>query len=123
MNQLVAEAGRLLDDLDEEEPDADAEWEAGEKLLAAQRGAPKNRRLMKLFNETGVKQLVQRTEAELMREKRLQDVDELLLFSMDEKGHTIQISDRGLDVLNPGDTEAFVVPDRRRSSSRISRRS
>jgi preprotein translocase subunit SecA len=111
VNQLVAEAGRLLDDLDEEEPDADAEWEAGEKLLAAQRGAPKNRRLMKLFNETGVKQLVQRTEAELMREKRLQEVDELLLFSMDEKGHTIQISDRGLDVLSPKDAEAFVVPD------------
>ncbi len=111
VNHLVAEAVRLLDDLDEEEPDADAEWEAGEKLLAAQRGAPKNRRLMKLLNETGVKQLVQRAEADLMREKRLQDIDELLLFSMDEKGHTIQISDRGLDVLSPKDPEAFVVPD------------
>jgi len=111
VSQLVAEAERLLKELDEEEPDAAVEWEAGEKLLAAQRGAPKNRRLLKLLNEQGVKQLVQRVEADLMREKRLQEVDELLLFSMDEKGHTIQISDRGLNVLAPSDAEAFVVPD------------
>ncbi len=111
VNRLVAEAEQLLKEMAGEEADSDVDWEAGEKLLAAQRGAPKNRRLMKLLNEQGVKQLVQRTEAEFMREKRLHEVDELLLFSMDEKGHTIQISDRGLDVLSPGDADAFVVPD------------
>jgi preprotein translocase subunit SecA len=111
VSQLVAEGQRLLKEIDEEEPDAALQWRAGEQLLAAQRGAPKNRRLMKLLNEQGVKQLVQRAEADLMRDKRLHEVDELLLFSMDEKGHTIQISDRGLDVLSPSDADAFVVPD------------
>jgi preprotein translocase subunit SecA len=38
-------------------------------------------------------------------------VDELLLFAMDEKGHSIHLSDQGLDELSPGDPEAFVVPD------------
>jgi preprotein translocase subunit SecA len=66
---------------------------------------------MKLLNQTGVKQLVQRTEADLMREKRVQDADELILFSTDEKGHTIQISDQGLDLLSPNDPNAFIVPD------------
>jgi len=46
-----------------------------------------------------------------MREKRMSDVDEMLLISMDEKGHTIQLSDQGLDVLSPSDPDAFTVPD------------
>ena len=49
---------------------------ANKALLAAQRGSPKNKRLMKLLNETGVKQLVQRTEAALMRQESLVTVCE-----------------------------------------------
>ncbi|MDP2479271.1 MAG: preprotein translocase subunit SecA [Candidatus Palauibacterales bacterium] len=110
VRELVAEGEKLLEE-SREEDDSAREHEAGQLLLAAQRGDPKNRRLMKLLNETGVKQLVQRTEGDLMREKRLHEIDELLLYSTDEKGHTIQISDQGLDVLSPSDPEAFVVPD------------
>ncbi len=110
VNGLIADAGKLLERL-EEEDDADARFDAGLALLAAQRGAPKNKRLLKLLTQTGAKQLVQRTEADMMRDKRMPEVDEMLLYSMDEKGHTIQISDRGLDVLSPNDPEAFVVPD------------
>jgi preprotein translocase subunit SecA len=110
VNELVAEAEEGLEKLEAEAEDA-AEFDTGRALLAAQRGAPKNKRLMKLLNETGVKQLVQRTEAALMREKALAEVDELLLYTTDEKGHTIQISERGQEVLSPGDPEAFVVPD------------
>jgi preprotein translocase subunit SecA len=110
VSELVAEAEKELVNLEEEGEDA-SEFHTGKLLLAARRGAPKNRRLMKLLNETGVKQLVQRTEAGVMREKAMADVDEMLLFTTDEKGHTIQISDRGQDILSPGDPEAFVVPD------------
>ncbi|MDT8436073.1 MAG: preprotein translocase subunit SecA [Gemmatimonadota bacterium] len=110
VNELVADAEAGLRKLEEEAEDA-SEFDTGRALLAAQRGAPRNRRLQKLLNETGVKQLLQRTEAALMREKALAEVDELLLFTTDEKGHTIQISERGQDVLSPGDPEAFVVPD------------
>ncbi|MFQ5679374.1 MAG: preprotein translocase subunit SecA [Gemmatimonadota bacterium] len=110
VNHLVAEGEKLLAQAEREE-DSDARFEAGLKLLAVQRGDPKNKRLLKLFQKTGMKQLVQRTEAELMRDKRLHEVDELLLFSMDEKGHTIQLSDQGLDVLSPSDPNAFIVPD------------
>jgi len=108
--ELVADGERTLREAKEEEDD-EKEFEAGRLLLAARRGGPKNRRLMKLLSETGVKQLVQRAEALLMREKILHEIDELLLFSTDEKGHTIQLSDRGLDVLSPGDPNAFIVPD------------
>ena len=88
------------------------EFEAGEKLLAAKRGAPRNKRLLKLFaDDPGVQKLVLKVEADYMREKRLYEVDELLLFAMDEKGHNVHLSDAGLDELSPGDPEAFVVPD------------
>src|SRR5690606_32673683 len=35
----------------------------------------------------------------------------LVLFAMDEKGHNVHLSDKGLDVLSPEDPDAFVVPD------------
>ncbi len=110
VNELVGEAEKGLKAIEEESEEAN-EFQTGKQLLAAQRGAPTNKRLMKLLNETGVKQLVQRSEAALMRDKAMTEVDELLLFTTDEKGHTIQISDRGQDLLSPGDPEAFVVPD------------
>ena len=110
VNELVGEAEKGLKAMEEEAEEA-SEFQTGKQLLAAQRGAPKNKRLMKLLNETGVKQLVQRSEAALMRDKAMAEVDELLLFTTDEKGHTIQISEKGQDLLSPGDPEAFVVPD------------
>ena len=101
---LIAEAERELRQ--------GKEFEAGEKLLAAKRGAPRNKRLLKLFaDDPGVQKLVLKVEADYMREKRLYEVDELLLFAMDEKGHNVHLSDAGLDELSPGDPEAFVVPD------------
>jgi preprotein translocase subunit SecA len=46
-----------------------------------------------------------------MREKRLHELDEQLLFAMDEKGHNVHLTDQGLDILSPDDPEAFIVPD------------
>ena len=92
--------------------EAEAEYAAGEKLLAVKRGTPKNKRLLKLFaDDPGLQKLVQRVEADYMREKRLYEIDEMLLFAMDEKGHNVHLSDNGLDELSPGDPDAFVVPD------------
>jgi preprotein translocase subunit SecA len=87
-------------------------WEAAEWLLAVRRGTPKNRRLLKLFaDDPSVQSLVQKYEGDLMREKRLHEVDEYLLFAMDEKGHNVHLSDRGIEELSPDDPEGFVVPD------------
>ena len=96
----------------EKELEAGNEFEAGEKLLAAKRGGPRNKRLLKLFaDDPGLQKLVLKVEADYMREKRLFEIDELLFFAMDEKGHAVHLSDAGLDELSPGDSEAFVVPD------------
>ena len=110
VNELVAAAEAGWRELEAQEGD-EGEFVVGKNLLAAQRGGPKNKRLQKLLNETGVKQLLLRTEGALIRDKALAEVDEQLLYTTDEKGHTIQLSDAGLDVLSPGDPDAFIVPD------------
>ena len=104
---MIAEAEKRLAEEGEE-----GDYEAGEKLLAAKRGAPKNKRLMKLFaDQPSVVKLVEKVEGDYMREKRLYEIDEMLFFAMDEKGSNVHLSDHGLDELSPGDPDAFVVPD------------
>ncbi|MDA1104925.1 MAG: preprotein translocase subunit SecA [Gemmatimonadetes bacterium] len=103
-NELVSEAEAHLA--------ANEQFEAGEKMLAVKRGAPRHRKLMKLFSDDpSLQTLVTKVEGDYMREKRLHEVDEMLFFAMDEKGHNVHLSDRGLDEMSPGDPEAFTVPD------------
>ena len=103
-SELIADAETMLEEGDE--------WQAAHKLLAAKRGTPKNRRLLKMFaDDASLQKLVQKVEADLMRQKRLHELDEMLFFAMDEKGHNVHLSDRGIDELSPDDPDAFLVPD------------
>jgi preprotein translocase subunit SecA len=106
VNQLVAEAEKSLEG-DEEGID----YEVGIKLFQARRGMPKHNRLMKVLNEPGVKKLVQKVEADYMREKRAHELDEALLFAMDEKGHDAHLTDLGREKIAPTQPDLFVVPD------------
>ena len=56
---------------------------AGKIILKASRGAPKNNKLNKLFQQTGVKQLLSKTESEFIRDKKIPYIDESLYFSID----------------------------------------
>ena len=85
--------------------------EAGKKLLLAQRGAPKNKRLAKLFQIQGTKQLSHQVESEYIRDKKIQELDEELYFSIDEKNNIIDLSDKGREFLSPSEPENFVIPD------------
>ena len=103
-NDLVSEAQKHLA--------AEEQFEAGEKLLAVKRGTPRHRKFMKLLaDDPSLQTLVNKVEADYMREKRLHEIDEMLYFAMDEKGHNVHLSDRGLDELSPNEPEAFTVPD------------
>ena len=44
--------------------------EAGKIMLLAQRGTPKNRKLLKLYQQQGMKQLINQVESEYIREKK-----------------------------------------------------
>ncbi|MDZ7373078.1 MAG: preprotein translocase subunit SecA [candidate division KSB1 bacterium] len=103
VNSIVAEAERLLGE--------GKEYEAGIRLLQALRGAPKNKRLMKLLLEPGIKKLINHVENDFLRDKRMHEIDEELYFVIDERSHTIDLTEKGREELSPQDPELFVIPD------------
>jgi len=118
VNVLVAEGERQLE--------AGDTGNASIRLYQAQLGHPKNRRLLKLMNEPGNKQLVQKTELEHIADRKLppskqafRDIEEELLFVLDERGHSVHLTDRGVDFLSPSEHEAFVLPDLSEAVHRI----
>ena len=101
----MSDAEKLLEDPDQE-------YEAGVKLLQLRRAAPRHKRFMKLMSEQpGLKKLIARTEGEFLRDKRMHELDEDLLFSIDEKAKNVDLLDKGRQLISPNDPERFVVPD------------
>jgi preprotein translocase subunit SecA len=87
VNSLLSEAERSLEEGDE--------FDAGAKMLCARRGAPKNRKLFRLMEDGNLRKLVESVETDLMREKRLHEIDEELYFAIDEKSNTAELSEMG----------------------------
>ena len=85
--------------------------DAGYKLLQALRGMPKHPKVMKTFQEAGTKKLAYQVESEFMRDKKLHEVDDDLFFSIDEKSHVIDITEKGRNTLAPDNPDVFVIPD------------
>jgi preprotein translocase subunit SecA len=128
--QLVAEAEQKLKEREEAEAAGDRkranelEEEAGLALLRVARGFPRNKRFMKLKAEPGVGTLLQRTEAFYLQEnaKNMPFVDEVLYFALDEKNHTIELTEKGLDEIARiagQDRDMFVLPDLGEETARI----
>ncbi|MFH1680875.1 MAG: preprotein translocase subunit SecA [Candidatus Eisenbacteria bacterium] len=106
VNELVAKGEKLL-----QASGDDDRYEAGIALLQAQRGGPKNKRLMKLLQEPGVPKLIRRVETDFMRDKRLGELDETLFFAIDEKNHNTDLTEKGRTDLSPNDPNLFLIPD------------
>jgi len=106
-NTLVSELVREAEELLKQNKDD----EAGLKLLQANRGMPKHPRLMKLFQESGMIKLMRNVESDFIRDKKLHEVDDDLFFSIDEKSHVLDITDKGRLALSPDNPETFVIPD------------
>ncbi len=99
-------------------------FEAGDKDTAAlafykaRMGNPKNKRLLKVMQEVGVKQLILDQELAHMADRKLaqgkqvyRDLEDDLLFVLDEKGHSVHLTDKGVDFMSPSSPEEFVLPD------------
>ncbi|MDZ7796883.1 MAG: preprotein translocase subunit SecA [Candidatus Marinimicrobia bacterium] len=102
---------QLLDELQKIPDKKEHELEIGTILLQVQHGEPKNPRFLKLMQQADMQDKLFRTESYYMQEKRLHEIDDMLLYAIDEKSHTIDISDEGRKIMNPEDPEYFVIPD------------
>jgi preprotein translocase subunit SecA len=91
--------------------------DAGVLLLRAQRGLPKNKKLLKIFSEPSNKTLTQKTERLYMQDQsaRMHEIDDELYFAIDEKSHTTDLTEKGREFLAqvfPGrDKDLFIIPD------------
>ncbi|MEJ2306730.1 MAG: preprotein translocase subunit SecA, partial [candidate division WOR-3 bacterium] len=104
VNRTIAEAKRLLDEGKREE--------AGEKLLIAKRGNPKNKQLLKLPQSGEVEGLLQQTESRFMKDKKLHEIDEQLYFAIDEKENSTNISEKGQEIIIKRESKNFFqLPD------------
>ncbi|MGQ9534185.1 MAG: preprotein translocase subunit SecA [bacterium] len=113
VNRIVQEAKKLLEE--------GKEKEAGIKLLQARRGAPKNKQLLKLEQESGVKRLIEDTELNFLREKKFSQIDEELYFVIDEKSHIVDLTEKGRLFISPNNPEMFVLPDLSEKIGKIER--
>ncbi|HYU51586.1 MAG TPA: preprotein translocase subunit SecA, partial [Gemmatimonadaceae bacterium] len=110
VNTLVAAGEKAFEAEDNDE--------AALNLYKAQLGGPKNKRLLKVLQETGAKQLVQKMELQHIADRRLpaskqqyRDIENDLLYVLDEKGHTVHLTDAGVDFMSPQAHDEFVLPD------------
>ncbi|HIP48873.1 MAG TPA: preprotein translocase subunit SecA [Lutibacter sp.] len=107
LSGVLAEAKKLINDGKTEE--------GGFLLLRVYRGLPKNKALIKFLSQEGIKQLLQKTENFYMQDnnREMPKVDTDLLFVIDEKNNSIELTDKGIDTLSGkgGDPDFFVLPD------------
>ena len=108
---LLAEIKNLLKD----QSNNDNVKRAGELLLRAHHGLPKNHALIKLLSEEGNRQLMQKTESFFLQEqaKNMHIVDDELYFVIDEKHNSVDLTEKGIDLLTRSydESDFFILPD------------
>jgi len=95
------------------------EFEAAEKIIQARMGMPKAKKLFKMLQEPGIMKLVDKVELELMKEvtiggektKRIEELKEELYFWVDEKSHSVEITEKGREEVEKREKGLFALPD------------
>ncbi len=104
VQDIVAEAEVLLQQ-------EGKDYEAGKRLLIAKRGSPKNKKLIKMLKEQGIAKLVKVVETDYHRDKKTHELDEELYYTIDESGHSAELTDKGRNLVGGSNQDFFVVPD------------
>ncbi len=109
VNQWVADCERALRGAEDEEVALDDETKL--KLLRISRGAPKNKRFQRMKIIPGVAESIQRTEEAFMRDKAMWEADEDLFYVVEEKHRSVDLTERGRELLAQEEQDFFVLPD------------
>ncbi len=107
VTQILADSKKLIADGKNED--------GGKLLLRAFKGLPKNSALIKYLSEEGNKTLLQKTENFYMQNnsKDMHKVTDELYFIIDEQANSIELTDKGIDLVSDSveDASFFVLPD------------
>lgn len=114
VTEMLTEADRLLKQHATDQK-KETRFEAGKLLLRAYKGLPKHKRLAKLMQEPENMKLRQEMEIEFLKDRgmRMPEITEELYYNIDEKNHSIDISEKGRELLSSAheDAEMFIIPD------------
>lgn len=107
VNNCLIEAKRLIGNGDKKE--------GGIQLFRAFRGLSKYKPLIKFLSETGMRALLNSTEAYYIQDhnKHMHIIDEDLYFVIDEKNNQIDLTEKGRDYLSKqvSNKDFFILPD------------
>ena len=108
--EYLAEARRKIYSADKDEV-----AEGYISLFRSHKALPKNKALIKLLSEQGVKSGMLKTEEYYMEQnnKRMPEAVEPLYFVIDEKSNSVDLTDKGIELItgNSQDQTFFVLPD------------
>jgi len=108
--KYLADARNLLKSEDKKDQE-----EGALALFRSYKGMPKNKPLIKYLSEQGIKALLLKTEEYYMQEnnRNMHIATDPLYFVIDEKNNSIELTDKGLDLITDStdDPHFFVLPD------------
>jgi len=108
--KYLADARNLL-----KSEDKKVQEEGALALFRSFKGMPKNKPLIKYLSEQGMKAVLLKTEEFYMQEnnRNMYIATDPLYFIIDEKNNTIELTDKGIDLItdNTDDAQFFVLPD------------
>jgi preprotein translocase subunit SecA len=107
VTQYLNEAKKLISEGNEKD--------GGLALFRAFRGMPKHKPLIKYLSETGIRAILQKTEAIYLAEnkKLLPEADKPLYFVIEEKDNSVELTEKGIDLITGEgeDPKFFILPE------------
>ncbi len=109
VNQFLIEAKKKITEGNDDPKDG------GKALYSAFRGLPKNSAIIKYLSEPGVRVKLQKAENYYLadQQKEMSHVDADLFFHIDEKNNSVELTDKGLQLITKQgeDPNFFLLPD------------
>jgi preprotein translocase subunit SecA len=108
-NQFLIEAKKKISEGNDDPKDG------GLALYRAFRGLPKNNALIKYLSEPGIRVKLQKAENYYLadQQREMPIVDEALYFHIDEKNNSVELTEKGLQLITKSgeDPNFFLLPD------------
>lgn len=106
-NRFLAEAKKLINEGKDIE-------QAAIILYQVSRGAPKNKQFLKILEDPSIKRVFEKTELEMLSDMKKQesyDLLEELFFVIDEKSHSVDLTEKGRTSFSPSNPDDYIIPD------------
>jgi preprotein translocase subunit SecA len=108
-NQFLNEAKKKITEGNDDPKDG------GLALFRAHRGLPKNSALIKFLSEPGIRVKLQKAENHYLadQQREMHKADEELFFYIDEKNNSVELTDKGIQLITRSgeDPNFFILPD------------